>query len=380
MMEQADGAISGLRVIMTGGGTGGHVYPALAVAAGLRAAGAGKILFIGSSRGMESEVVKREGWPFRGLPADYFRGRYPTPDNLRTAVNMVRSTLAGARELRRFRPRVVVATGGYASVPVALAAVMARIPLVVLEQDALPGRANRFLSRFARAVCTAYAESIPYFARPGQVKCTGNPVRREVLEAGRKEGRLKLGIPPEDVLVLGLGGSGGARTINEAMAEALSFFESRPNVRLLHVTGPRYFESFRQAVSGRGWDKLPANVEAVDYLHLVPEALAAADVIVCRAGAVTLAEVTCRGLPAIVVPSPNVAGDHQAHNARALGTAGAAVVVKDVELDGRRLVEELTRLVDDPETRKEMSRRSLGLSRPGATGDIVNTILETADL
>lgn len=351
--------------MIAGGGTGGHVVPAIAIAQALTGRGhrAETIRFVGSSRGLEARMVPAAGFDVTLLPGRGIARRLSW-DNVGAVAGLLRAFGRALVLMRRLRPAVAVAVGGYASAAAALAAVVWRVPLVVAEQNAVPGLANRLAGRFA-AVCAVSFEGTPL---PRAV-VTGNPVRPEIVTAdvsdrGRAAARAALGLPVDAVVVAVAGGSLGARRINTATVELARRWAGRGGICIHHVVGRRDFAEMAAmcpaAVTG-GLDY--RQVEFEDRMDLL---LAAADVTVQRAGASTVAELTVVGLAAVLVPLPGAPGDHQTHNARRLADAGAAVMVPDAELDADRLERELGRLVEDRADRLRMAEAGRRLGRPDA--------------
>jgi UDP-N-acetylglucosamine--N-acetylmuramyl-(pentapeptide) pyrophosphoryl-undecaprenol N-acetylglucosamine transferase len=353
--------------VVTGGGTAGHVLPALAVAEALVARGhdRGSIHYAGSERGIEARLVPPTGFGMTLLPGRGIQRR-PTFANVAAVAGLALAFLRAFRLVGRLRPSVVVAVGGYASVAVALAAVIRRIPVVVAEQNAAPGAANRLIARFARASAVSF-EGTP-LPRP---VVTGNPVRAEIAALGdghgRAAARAALSVAPERRLVLVTGGSLGAWRLNLATIEALAAWRGRADLSVRHVVG------------ARDWDRISAmtptdlgslDYRAVPYEDDMPTALAAADLAVCRSGSGTCFEVATMGLPAVLVPSPVVTADQQTRNAERLVAAGAAVLVPDAELDGTRLVAEVDRLLADAGARAAMGAAARAWARPGAADAI----------
>jgi len=365
-------------VALAGGGTGGHIYPALAIAAGLRAERPGiGLLYLGTARGLEADLVPRAGIPFVALSGGGVAGKSPLLA-ARGAAALARGAAQALVVLRRFRPHVVVGTGGYASVPALLAAALLRLPVAIQEQNVYPGAANRLLSRVAREVYVPVEETRRHLARRARVLVTGNPVRREVLLAGREEAARRLGFDPARPVLVVLGGSRGARAINGATAAALPGLLGR-GMQVLWVTGAAYHAGALAAVAAAGIE--PASfgkIRVEPYLHAMADALALADLVLARAGAMTLAEVTARGVPAVLVPSPNVVRDHQRQNARALERAGAALVIAEPELDGERLLAATSAILDDPARLQAMAGASRRLGRPDALDVIVQRVLALA--
>ncbi len=357
--------------LVAGGGTAGHVQPAIAIARALvdRGHKQGAVELVGSERGIEARLVPAAGFELTLLPG---RGleRKLSWQNVKSLFALVVAMGRAWRLVGRRRPRVVVSVGGYASVPCALAAVVRRVPVVVAEQNAAPGAANRLVGRFAKAC----AVSFPGTPLPHAV-VTGNPVRPEVLAIDRARdaaaARARLAVEPGRRMVLIFGGSLGALRLNEAAVEAAGRWAGRGDLYVRHVIGSRDWERF----TGPGsTPPLPPGAalryEAVQYDDDMPTSLAAADLVVCRAGSSTSFELLAAGLPAVLVPSPFVTADHQTANARHLEQAGAAVVVPDAQLDGERLTREVDALLADPGRLAEMARAARAAAAPSAAADI----------
>ncbi|HUR18017.1 MAG TPA: undecaprenyldiphospho-muramoylpentapeptide beta-N-acetylglucosaminyltransferase [Acidimicrobiales bacterium] len=358
--------------MIAGGGTAGHVLPALAVGRALVARGhaAGSIGFVGSSRGIEARLVPAAGFEITLLPGRGVARRLSVSSGL-AILGIVRAAVRALALLARRRPRVVLVVGGYASVPCALAAFMLRVPMVVHEQNAVPGLANRLAARFARVSATSF-EGTPL---PRAVT-TGNPVRAEVAAvdrspAGRAAAREALGVPAGRMVVAVFGGSLGARRINEAARGMAEAWAARADLTVYHVVGTRDWGSFvPPAAPPEAGGALV--YRAVEYEERMPLLLTAADVAVCRAGGSSVAELAAVGLPAVFVPLPIAPHDHQTANASALVAAGAAVLVPDGELTPERLVAEVGPLLDDASVRQAMEVAGRALARPGAADEVAS--------
>jgi len=361
-----------LRFVVTGGGTGGHIYPALAIARGLVDRFQSRVFYIGGTRGLESEIVPKEGLPFSAIPLAGFKRGF-SPSNILVGWKAAAGIKRALSHLRKIRPDAVIGTGGYVCGPVVLAAALLGIPTLIHEQNALPGITNKILSRFTGCVAVTFEESKEFFPARATVKPTGLPVRKEIFMKNRESGRINLGLPSGGLLVLSFGGSQGARSINSAMLPVLKHFSGHPGIHFLHVTGPSNYQEF---IAAAGSMKIPqnGNITIVSYMHDMPSALSAADLAICRSGAATLAELTVVGLPSILIPYPYAAENHQEYNARALGKKGAAVVVRDSELNGNLLVSEIERLTGSPGTLESMSCASKKLGRPEAMDDILDCV------
>lgn len=367
-----------MRFVVTGGGTGGHIYPALAVAQGLRAARPeAEVIYIGTDTGLEADIVPRSGLPFEAVRAAGLMGKSAL-GRLQGGIALLHGTGQAWRLLRRLRPAAVLGTGGYVSAPVVFAAWLLRIPVAIQEQNALPGAANRLLARFAQAVLLPFEEARPHFGRARSVRVTGNPVRPEVVAAERGQARERLGVPADQTVLFVTGGSRGAASIHDAMADALQPLLARADVTVIYVTGEAYAADIEQRLKEQGLARHP-RLHLLPYAHNMPDILAAADVAVVRAGAMTVAELAVRGLPAIVVPSPNVTNDHQLYNARVLADAGAATLLLDRDLNGDSLLAALGPLLDEPDRRRLMGERARAVARPDALAHIVQAVLELAE-
>ncbi len=368
------GAPATVWAVIAGGGTAGHTLPGIAIARALVARGhePSSIRFVGSERGSESRLVPAAGFEVTLLPGRGIQRRL-TAANLGAAWGLFRAVLQAFGLLRRHRPSVVVAMGGYASVPCALAAMALRVPIVVAEQNAVPGLANRLTARFAKAA----AVSFPGTDLPKAV-LTGNPVRPEVLaiERGRDRdaARADLHIAAGQRVLLVFGGSLGSLRINEAVVGALGSWLPRRELTVRHVIGERDWTLVA--------DQAPAPVdEGVTYVPVryeddMPRAFAAADLVVCRSGATTVAELAAIGVPAILVPLPGAPGDHQTANASALVDAGAAVLVPDSQLTADRLVREVDALIAEPGRLEAMAASARATAHRDA-GDAVAALVES---
>ena len=352
--------------IIAGGGTAGHVLPGLAIAGALveRGHAASSIHFVGSEGRIEARLVPDAGFSITLLPGRGIERRL-TLRNITAAVGIVRAFFRSLGLVRRLRPRVIIAVGGYASVAVALAAVIWRTPIVVAEQNTVPGAANRLVARFARAAAVAF-EGTPL---PRSV-VTGNPVRAEVLAIDRaRDGaaaKTALGVEPGRRLVVVTGGSLGALRINRATVEAVARWKDRDDLAVRHSVGERDWK----VIHADGVEHGRVQYLPVVYDDDFPRTLAAADLAVGRAGSSTCFEFAGAGLPAVLVPSPYVTADHQTGNARHLEAAGAAVMIPDAELDGERLAREVDGLLGDASRLEAMAKAMRSFSRPNAAGDI----------
>jgi UDP-N-acetylglucosamine--N-acetylmuramyl-(pentapeptide) pyrophosphoryl-undecaprenol N-acetylglucosamine transferase len=359
--------VTALRVLIAGGGTGGHLYPGIAVARELlRRRPDAHATFVGTARGLEARVVPAGGFELDVIRSAGLKGK-SADARIRGLLLLPGSFVDAWRVISRRRPAVVVGVGGYSSGPVVLVAALRHIPTMVLEQNAVPGLTNRTLARWVRAAAVSFDETLSWFRGRGFV--TGNPVRPEFFDdastredAGGRERR-----------VLVLGGSQGAHAINVAMVDAMTRLSTtHPDVRVLHQTGPRDLDTVRPAYAA--W---PAT-RAEAYIDDVAGEMHAADLVVSRAGATTLAELAAAGCPAVLVPFAAATDDHQRRNAGVLVDAGAAEMLEERRLTGESLAELIGRLLNDPARLQAMGRAMRGLARPDAAARIVDRLLELA--
>lgn len=366
-----------MRFVVAGGGTGGHIYPALAIARGLKDRYPGaEILYIGTARGMEADIVPKEGLQFKGIAAAGLE-RKLSPRNLLVLWQAGRGFCQASGIIGHWRPDAVIGTGGYVCGPVVLAAALRGIPTLIHEQNALPGITNRVLSRFAGKVAVTFADSVKYFRRREKVRLTGLPVRPEILRVDRRAGLEKLGLKGDRFFLFSFGGSRGARTINEAMVAVIKNFAGDPRLNILHVTGKTGHGEFLKACTAAGIDlgKI-GNVTIMSYIYNMQDALAAADLVIGRAGAATLAELTALGIPSILIPYPYASENHQEFNARALEKEGAALVVLDRRLNGELLCRMVAELLDDRGRLSAMACASKKMGKNRALEDIIDCVDE----
>lgn len=356
-----------MRVILTGGGTGGHIYPALSVA---RCLAGDEVLYVGTAEGPEAGIVPQAGVPFQTVPSRKL-SRKPTPGAVAALAVSAWGVLRATGLLRSWRPDVVLGTGGYASAGIMFAAGLLRIPTVVHEANVIPGRVNQLLAKLCTRVAVTYEASIRYFPAEKTV-LTGLPVRPDLLTADPTKACAQYGLDGELPVLLIAGGSGGAQTLNRAVVQALPELE-KLGVQVVHQTGKRLYEDVMKEVG-----QAPAFYHPLAYIDDMPSLLAATTLIVCRGGSSSLAEVTAVGLPSIIVPYRFAVADHQTHNARALEENGAAVLVKDAEMDGARLVREVRTLLADPVRLETMRRASRAQGRPEAARRVADLLREIA--
>jgi UDP-N-acetylglucosamine--N-acetylmuramyl-(pentapeptide) pyrophosphoryl-undecaprenol N-acetylglucosamine transferase len=359
-----------VRVLIAGGGTGGHLYPGIALARELqRRDPSAQVSFVGTAQGIEARVVPREGFALDLIRVSGLKGKSRI-DRLRGFLLLPIAAIDAWRVISRRRPDVVVGVGGFASGPVLAAAAMRGYPTMLLEQNALPGITNRLLARLVRAAAVNFAEALAYFPRTGFV--AGNPVRPEFFPAQNEEANDQSTQPRDAARLLIFGGSQGAHAINVAMVEAAArLAASGLRLAITHQTGERDLDLVRSAYQRAG---LEARVEA--FIFQIDGEMKAADVVISRSGATTLSELAASGRPAILVPLPTSTDDHQRKNAAVVARAGAAVVIEERELPGGALGDALVALLSNVERRRDMSRAARRLARPDAAARIADRVEE----
>ena len=357
-----------MRVLIAGGGTGGHLYPGIALARELRRRDSSThVSFVGTAQGIEARVVPREKFPLDLIRVAGLKGKSRL-DRLRGFLLLPLAAVDAWRVVSRQRPDVVVGVGGFASGPVLAIAALRGYPTMLLEQNALPGVTNRLLARVVRAAAVNFEAALVYFPRTGFV--AGNPVRPEFFPAQNEEANDRSSKPRDAARVLIFGGSQGAHAINVAMVEAAPrLAASRIRLAITHQTGERDLDLVRGAYERTG---LAARVEA--FIFEIDGEMKAADVVICRAGATTLAELAASGTPAILVPLPTATDDHQRKNAEVVARTGGAIVIDERELTGDRLSNALEELVGDPDRLARMSAAARALAHPDAAARIADRL------
>ncbi len=357
-----------LSVVIAGGGTGGHLYPGIAVARALLARRPeARVSFAGTARGIEARVVPREGFPLDFIRSAGVKGK-GIGDRIRGAALVPISLVDAWRIVSARRPSLVLGVGGYSSGPVVLVAALRGVPTMVLEQNAVPGLANRLAAPFVRAAAVTFESTRAFFGSKAFV--SGNPVRPEFLVAAGAARESASDDQRSIVRVLVFGGSQGAHAINMAMVEAAPRLAADPHLRVTHQTGERDVDLVRAAYAQAGFS---ADVEP--FLFDMGRRLAEADLVVSRAGATTLAEMTAAGKPAILIPLPTATDDHQRKNAEALAASGAAEVLRQSEMTGATLADRILALAHDPERRRRIAAAARSLARPDAASVIVDRML-----
>lgn len=362
-------------VVLSGGGTAGHINPALALAEALEDRGV-DVLFAGTPQGKEAELVPAAGIPFKAFQAAGFNRNHPL--TIFKGVGLIaRSTGAAKKWFAEVKPDAVVGFGGYVSIPVGRAAQGMGIPVVIHEQNSVMGMANKYLAKHAEAVCLTYDHAASAVQDQSKVVVTGNPVRKQVLAATREEGRAAFGIAQDARMLLVTGGSLGARHLNQAICALKDRLLSYEDLHIVHITGPKELESVVSSLAltpeeQRRW-------KVYGYTDQMGACMAACDAVISRAGASSLAEISARGIPALLVPFPYATEDHQTTNARSYVDAGCAYMIADADVEGPRFADLVCKLVEDEGTRASMRESAKALKTANAADALAGIVMRVAN-
>lgn len=359
-----------MNIIIAGGGTGGHIFPAIAVAREFtKAVPEAKITFVGTMKGMEAKIVPKEGYDLRFIRSEGLVGK-SIGGTVKSLLKIPASLKDSRRILKELRPELVLGVGGYSSGPVVFCASLMGIPTMIHEQNTLPGLANKILGKFADTIAVTYHESIEFFPSE-KIYLTGNPVRNDILNGDREKGYRIFSLDRNLFTVFVFGGSRGASSINKAVSEALTYLEPCKNrIQFLHQTGEREVDAVRETYRFREFKGT-----VVPFAFEMADAYAVADLIISRAGATTLAELTACGKAAILIPYPYAAANHQEINARKLWDIGAAQMILERDLNGKALADLIKYLLEDPEAIAGIERISKSLGNIEAAGKIVELMM-----
>ena len=364
-----------MNFVLSGGGTAGHINPALALAEELESRGH-SVFFAGTPGGVEARLVPQAGIPFTAFEAAGFNRNHPL-----TAAKALRLMVSSTKKAKKWLSEVdaqcVVCFGGYVSIPVGRAAEQLGIPVVIHEQNSVMGMANKMLSKHAVAAALTYEAASSGLKDASIATLTGNPVRRSVFDATREEGRAYCGVPEDATMLLVFGGSLGARHINTAVCALKSELMSRPNLYVRHLTGPKEYDTVVEALALTPEEE--ARYAVVGYEDRMGDALAACDLVVARAGATSLAEIAALGIPALLVPFPFATADHQTANARSVVEAGAAYMVSDDEVEGDEFRRLLLSMIDDADVRDRMRQAAASFDVRNAAGRLADVVLRAAE-
>ncbi|MCH4072631.1 undecaprenyldiphospho-muramoylpentapeptide beta-N-acetylglucosaminyltransferase [Pseudoramibacter sp.] len=362
-------------VFIAAGGTGGHIYPGLAIASALKKRLPDvKIIFIGSHVGMEKNIVPRYGYPMEFINASGFQRGFVK--KVIAAKNLLKSASDSRKLLNRYHPDLVIGTGGFTSGIILREAAKKKIPTLIHEQNAYPGKSNRWAAQKADVVCLTFQEAAQYFPKDKTMLC-GNPVRDAFKNVDRPLMRKKMGLKPEDKMILAMGGSQGAAAINQAMQTVMKDLAQQDDIQIYQITGPKQIEKVCAACDQKGivYDKTyngPTHCHLIAYSNEMEMLMGAADIMIARSGASSICEMAASGTPSILIPYPYAAGDHQRFNAKAMESAGAAIVIDEEALDGEKLEDLLSTLLNEPSKLQRMAQNARAYAKIDADEKIVD--------
>ncbi len=362
-----------MKYLVTGGGTGGHIYPALAIAKEIKTRHKdAEILYVGTEKGLESELVPKEGIDFKTIRVKGMPRRI-NKESLIAAKELLNGINDSRKIIKDFNPDIVIGTGGYVCGPVVYMGKRKKIPALIHEQNAFPGITNKILSRYVDKVAVTFDESKKYFKYPEKVINTGNPIRKEIFKVNIEESYKLMGINREKAFILSFGGSGGQKKLNDGMLELIKSASINKDIQIIHVTGKRLYEEFMKEIKSHGI-KLNNEIRVLPYLYEMPQAMNIASLVVTSAGAITLAEISSIGIPSILVPKAYTAENHQEFNARSFEEKGASIVILEKDLRDNILKDQVYSLINDKNKLNEMSKSSKRLGIRDAAEKIVDEI------
>ncbi|HSQ34078.1 MAG TPA: undecaprenyldiphospho-muramoylpentapeptide beta-N-acetylglucosaminyltransferase [Peptostreptococcaceae bacterium] len=353
-----------MKVLLSGGGTGGHVYPAIAIANRIKEEHPdAEIVFVGTAKGIESEIVPKYGYELKTVTVQGFKRKIDL-DNVKRVFKLFKGLEESRKVVKKFKPDVVIGTGGYVSGPVLFNASMNKVPTVIHEQNSFPGVTNKILAKMVSTVLTSFEDSHQRFPEGTREKLvlTGNPVRKEILTARKNSARRNLGITEDKKMVLCYGGSGGSKDINNAMELVIENMV-KDDVAFIFATGKYYYEQFSKRIAHIN---LKPYQRVVPYLEDMANALAASDLVIGSAGAISLAEITALGKPSIIIPKAYTAENHQEYNAKSIENQGAGIAILEKNLTPQKLNELVFKLLGDKENLIDMANASKSIGKPEA--------------
>ncbi|WP_028307450.1 undecaprenyldiphospho-muramoylpentapeptide beta-N-acetylglucosaminyltransferase [Desulfitibacter alkalitolerans] len=366
-----------MKIIVTGGGTGGHIYPALAIAKGLQEVYKDcHILYVGTKKGLEANIVPKTEFNYQFITVEGLPRRLNL-QSLKSGIKLMRGLGQSFKIISAFKPNAIVSTGGYVAGPVGWVGSQMGVPLLIHEQNSYPGITNKLLASKAKRICLTFEDSKKYFKDKSKLRVTGLPIRSEILNACKQSCYERLGLDTKKKTVLITGGSRGAQSINNAIIQAIPKMIKMAEAQFIFITGEMGYENIIEILKKQGINTdVMGNITIKPYMYNMEDALGAADLVIGRAGATFIAEITALGIPAILVPYPYATENHQEHNARSLVKNGAAVIIKDTDLTGEKLFRELYTLLGDSKKLASMKKASRDLGKPDALNQIINAFME----
>lgn len=364
-----------MKYLISGGGTGGHIYPALAIAREIKVKDKNaEILYVGTENSLESKLVPKEGFKFTTIRVNYMP-RKLNKDSLIALKELIIGLRQSKEIIKEFNPDIVIGTGGFVSGPILYRAAKNKIPTIIHEQNALPGITNKILSRYVDNIAITFKESIKHFKYPERVILTGNPIRSEILNIDKEKAYKDLNINKKSPLILSFGGSGGQKKLNDGIIDILINNRLNKDIQMIHITGDRLYNEFMKELKEKNI-KLNNNIQILPYLYDMPKALNIADIVIASSGAITMSEIAAVGVGSILIPKAYTAENHQEYNARSYEKAGASLVILEKNLNGEILYEKIMSILDDKNLLQEMSKNSKKLANINASNDIIKAIEE----
>lgn len=358
-----------MKVIMTGGGTGGHIYPAIAIADEIKSRHPdAEIIFVGTERGMEKDIVPKAGYPIKFITVSGLNRKNPIK-LIKTLKDLNHGLHEAKQIIKEFKPDLVIGTGGYVCGPVMKTAAGMGIKTYIHEQNAFPGLTNKLLSRGAERVFVAFDDAKKYFKTKKEPVTVGNPVRHAFTEVDRQAARESLGVKEDEFMVLSFGGSLGAQRINDEMTVVAERLRDRAGLRIFFVTGRRYYSSIMENA-----DKTNARVTYLQYIDDMPKYLNACDLAITRSGALTVSEITACGRASVMIPSPYVTNNHQYYNAKVVADRGGAILIEEKDLTNGEVADEIEQLMNDRQILEKMEKASAALGTVTSAGKICDII------
>jgi len=363
-----------MNIIVSGGGTGGHIYPALAIAKEIKEIYKDKvnIYYVGTPDGMEKELAIREGYTYRqvrvmGMPRNFSKESIKSAKELLVGLNDSRKII------NELNPKLIIATGGYVCFPISYVGKLKKIPICIHEQNAFPGITNKILSRYASKVFITFDESKKYFKYPERTILTGNPIRKELFLVDKVAVYKAFDLNSDKPIIVSFGGSGGQNSLNDAMLSFIDSISELSDIQLIHITGKSHYDSFKESLEKNGVD-LDENIKIFPYLYDLPKVLNIATLAIASAGAITLAEISALGIPSILIPKAYTAENHQEYNAQVFEQAGASMVIKEKDLNGEVLTKTIYELINDKKKLLEMGHNAKKIMNTNATEIIVDEL------
>ncbi len=363
-----------MNIIVSGGGTGGHIYPALAIANEIKKRYKDNvdIYYVGTPNGMEKDLAEREGYKYRyvrvkGMPRSLNKESFSSAKELLLGLNDSRKIID------EIKPKLIIATGGYVCFPISYMGKVKKVPICIHEQNAYPGITNKILSRYASKVFVTFDESKKYFKNPDRIILTGNPIREELFLVDKDAAYKEFDIERDKPIVLSFGGSGGQKSLNEAILNFIKNISGENDIQLIHITGKSHYDNFEEELDKLGVSSCK-NIKIFPYLYELPKALNIATLAIASAGAITLAEISALGIPSILIPKAYTAENHQEYNAKVFEEAGASVVIKEKDIDGEALSKTIFELIHDKEKLLKMGHNAKKLMNTNATEKIVDEL------